>query len=415
MRSITFPQALLAAGFVGFTLVLMKAWEFALWASIIDSFEGSPSTTAPLVMLVVALGVSLLAVAVAAMRMRGGGDHYALTQHQLLAVIAVFALVVAAALSTQLLSMIALSEWMLGDYSPQRTQEAESYVFRSSGLGRSLPSHLSLFAITPGDYFTEFPSYRVALTAQVVALALPLGLLGYSLWRLRRSRVGAATPPDAVPPIDIATCAAVLALCVGCAVAPTIIYKITVSQTLLKDIQGVSTASDLIPLVIAVVVPLLVLLARLVARLKAATQSAWALVLIALLALATAGVGPASSNPSLLVALLAIVLLAPSLEALNRWDPSVGIAGDASAGWLLATTAVAGLAVVVAATPTIIQAVSVWRFVADHWLTDFPHGWLVVVPAAAYVLHCVILAVAIQRLGARAPTTTPRGGNGEGA
>ena len=415
MRYVTFNQALLAVGLIGFTLVLMKAWEFALWASIIDSVEGSPSTTAPLVMLLVALCVSLLAVAVAAMRMRGGGARHPLTPHQLLAVIAVFALVVAAALSTQLLSMIALSEWMLGDYSPQRTQEAESYVYRSSALGQSLPSHLSLFAIAPGDYFTEFPSYRVALTMQVVALALPLGLLGYSLWRLGRSRVGAATPPDAVPPLDVATFAAVLALFIGCAVAPTIIYKIAVSETLLEDIHGISTASELIPLVIAVVVPLLVLLARLAARVKAATQSGWSLVLIALLALTAAGVGPGATNPSLLVALLAIVLLPLVLEALNRWDPPAGSGDDASAGRLLAATAVAGLAVVVAATPTIIQVVATWRFVADHWLTDFPHGWLVVVPAAAYIIHAVILAVAIRRLGAGGPTAAPRSGNGEEA
>ena len=111
MKSITFGQALVAAGLVGLTLPLTIGQTNILYISAAYTFEGGPSPVGPIVALAATLAVAIVILVTGVARMRSGEAEAPLTHRDLLVAIGLLGLLMAGAFSPTSLVFSIVTGW----------------------------------------------------------------------------------------------------------------------------------------------------------------------------------------------------------------------------------------------------------------------------------------------------------------
>ena len=390
LRSITFYQALLAAGLIGLTLMLVLGWELILWISIGSSAGAGPSIIGPTAMLAIAFALALAVIVVAARRLRVGVDSQALTFAELITAVGVLGLLIATLLASQSLAMMATAEW----YESPRLGGVE-YLRTAGSIGQRLPAHLELTWNLWGEYS---PSYTGSAVLQAVALVLPLLVAGFGMKRRRRERAASGSEARPVRPHHVAAAFALFGLMVAFATSPVVLYDVALERSVFDYHWVGYHFFDLALLAAGLAGPALALVVLLARRRGAPGPASPALLLLgAVLVGLTTCIATSHTLP-----LLALVV-ATSLAGL-MWIHLAGSGvergrrGVLPAEQLLAAVAALGLMISFVAMPAASIAINQWRMAIGYGQVTSPYEPMIVMPAIAFVLQVALLAMAFRKL-----------------
>ncbi|MXY87914.1 MAG: hypothetical protein F4Y92_03535 [Dehalococcoidia bacterium] len=396
MRSITFGQALLAVGLIGLTLILTLGWELIFWVLIGDLAEVGPSILGPTTMLAIAFAFALVVIGVGVSRLTTGADTQPLTFAEMLVVVGVLGLLLAALFSFQSVVSMATAEW-LGDerLTAEKGRLERSYLEQLGNFVRVLPSYLAYFS--SGRFPVSPPSYSGALAIQVCAFLVPCAVILAGMKR-RVSDLPRRAAPTAA---QLAMCICLLGLTTWLAIAPVTFYSIALENSFFSRAAAWSQHwVDLTFFAVGGAGPALALIFLLVLpwRNPGGGGTSWVLAPAGLVALTVASA--TSLHTWALFAVLAALLLTGLFRIYWLARPS-GNDSEAvlSTPHVLAAVAAVGLLVLVVTLPQVFDAAARWRL-ADLHYGHLPHyGSLIALPAIACAINVALLALALRAQG----------------
>ncbi|MYH68350.1 MAG: hypothetical protein F4152_07355 [Dehalococcoidia bacterium] len=400
MRSITFGQALLAVGLIGLTLILTLGWELIFWVLIGDLAEVGPSILGPTTMLAIAFAFALVVIGVGVSRLTTGADTQPLTFAEMLVVVGVLGLLLAALFSFQSVVSMAIAEWLQdGSSTPEKSRLERSYLEQLGNFVRVLPSYLAYFS--SGRFPVSPPSYSGAVAIQVFAFLVPCAVIGAGMKRrvgdFRREAAPAQVPTAA----QLAMCLSLLGLTAWLAIAPVTLYSIALENSFFSRAAAWSQHwVDLTFFAVGGAGPALALIFLLVLpwRNRGSGGTSWVLAPAGLVALTVASA--TSLHTWALFAVLAAFLLTGLFRIYWLARPS-GNDSEAvlSTPHVLAAVAAVGLLVLVVTLPQVFDAAARWRL-ADLHYGHLPHyGSLIALPAIACAINVALLALALRAQG----------------
>ena len=401
MRSITFPQALLAVGLIGLTLMLTLGWELILWTFIGHSAGSGPSIIGPVTMLVIAFALALAAIAVAARRLRAGADSHPLAFGELLVVVGVLGLLITTLLASQSVATMATAEWY--EHLLSGGPDGRDFRFRYSEDTRNLrgflPPYMEVFNL--GGPFRPPPSYGSSVALQVVAFLLPLLVLGLGMWKRWREASGPAGEARSLEVSHVAMALVLFGLVIACANSPVAMYIVSAENSHFNDLRYGSRAIDLGFFAARLGGPTLALAILIGWRrgFLGSDVSPLLPVVVGVAGLTTASA--AVSHSMSLLALVVGIMLAGYLWA-NGLGGTQGNEGRSpvTTGHLLVAVAAIGLAMLVVAMPSAIDLIARWRLIGQHTPGQAPYGLLTVMPALACAINFGLLALSLRYLRA---------------
>ena len=380
--------------------MLTLGWELILWIFIGRLAGDGPPIVGPVAVLAVAFALALAVIVVAARRLRADADAHPLTFAELLVVVGVLGLLVAALLSFQCVVTIAMAEWLrFSSLTPEGRHLRFAYLDELGNFATVLPAYIAVFS--SGGPILHPPSHSGTVAIQIFSFVVPCAvILSGMRMRVADLRAGAdqIRPPNA---FQVATCLSVLALTFWCSIAPVTFYTIAAENSFfLYDDFGYHSI-DLAFFAVGGAGPVLALLFLLARRRRTleAGNTTWLLIPAGLAALTTGSAAGSHSLP--LLALLAAALLAGLFWAYGVAGPSRHDGDEvAGAGHLLAAVAALGLVILVAALPEAIDAIARWRLFGQYDPEMPPYGFLIVMPAVACAINFGLLTLALRYLGA---------------
>lgn len=392
MKSISFSYALVATGLLTLALALVSSLLTIPWVNLAVVAEHGPSVIAPMSALAATIVVGVATLCLGLWQVRRGGAKQGLTFPQALVVVGLLGLGIAGALSLWPAFFMSVSEWW-DDSGPSRAHP----------VLHSLPHYRVLFLGFPPP-----PSYTGMLVMQLVAVAIPLGVLGEGLRRLLRGRKAEGPARDGLAWSQVVIVLALLSFITTCAAAPPSIDSIDFAVSLDGGWGNASlVVAHLVALGVGWAVPIGILFLVAVGhRWGSGHAAVWLPVGTALLLLALAGATAASSANTAQAAAglpwvqyLHLTVVGVALAGLV-WAALVCSASGGEAdgllswGQVLGLIAVVGLMLLGSATRGAVNTFETGR------LVGLTHVWLIVTLAIGYAINLGLLVFAIWRLRA---------------
>ena len=408
LRHVTFSQALLAVGLICLTLALVVGWELIFWISIGRLVGAGPSIIGPTTTLAIALALALVVILVATRRLKARADGHPLSIGELVVVVGVLGLLLAALFSFQSVVSMATAEWLKHEGLTEEQSRVEFlYLEQLGSLWNVLPSYLYHFS--SGRPFSSPPPYGETIVFQAAAFVVPCAVILAGMRRRATDLRAAGGPVLAPSATQLAMCLCLLGLTAWFATAPVTYYSISVENSFSLYREWSKHWVDLAFFAAGGGGPVLALIFLLALRrrnpeVQAANGLLAALGLVALTAGSAAG----------LYSLELLVVLAPLLLAGLVWTlwfarpVRNGGHGAVGTGYVLLAAASVGLMVLVTELPLALDAVARWRLVELPSAGTPPYGVLIAMPAVAGATNLALLALAVRYLGAG-------GGGAEGA
>ena len=410
MKSISFAHALVGIGLLTLMLALVTGLLTIPWLEISALAMGTggmgpdrgpvdgPSVVAPTSVLIATIVVGLATLCWGLGQARGDGARQELTFAQALVVVGLLGLGITGALAMWPAFFMAASDWCEGVHALRPFGTALCSLADSMRGYQVL--HLG---------FEPPPSYTRMLVAQLVAVPLPLLVLGEGLRRLRRDRIAGGPAGGGLARSHVVVVLALFSFITACAAAPTSVESIEFAVGLSG---GWEEASLVIPeiatLGVGCAAPLVILfLVAIGHRWGRGPAAAWLPVATALLTFALAGAtaadpGDTGRAGSLAFEYVRLTVVGIALAGLV-WGALVSSVSRDEPGRLLSLGQVLGVVALVG----FMLLGSVTRGAVNTFetlrLSEVTHTWLIVTLAIAYVVNLGILAAAVWRLQVERP------------
>ena len=424
MKSIRFSHALVATGLLTLTLALVAALLTLPWFDISGIVMGTsgagpdrrtvggPSVVAPTSVLIATIVVGLATLSWGLRQARRDGPGQELTFSQALVVAGLLGLGTTGALAMWPAFYMAAADWC------ERVTVVGPYSASYSNAFCSLPDSMRGYRVLRLGLGEPQLSYTGMLVMQVVAVSLPLAVLGEGFRRLRRDRMAGGPAAGGLARSHVVVLLALLSFMVACAAAPPSIESIDFAVGLSQGWRNAPlVVPELVTLGVGCGVPLAILLLAAVRhRWARGNASVWLPVATALLVFALAGTAaadPADTSHGVLgrpgveyfrLAVVGTVVAGLVWGALSGSTQRGEARGFWSLGEVLGVVAVIGLMLLASATR---GAVNQFEFAR---LGEVTHTWLIATLAAAYAVNLGVLAAAVWRLrveGRREPVPEP--------